>query len=56
VIQYAETPKKNFEDIRKARPKDVDQIRKALNGFLENCKFENCKPNSGYIQALGFKV
>jgi len=56
VIQFAETPKKNFEEIRKARPKDIDQIRKALNGFLQNCKFENCKPNNGYIEALGFKA
>jgi hypothetical protein len=55
VIQYAETPKKNFEDIRKSRPKDIDQIRKALNGFLENCKFANCKVNNGYIQALALK-
>jgi endoglucanase len=54
VIQYAETPKKNFEEIRKARPKDIEQIRKALRGFLLNCKFENCKPNKGYIEALGF--
>ena len=56
VIQYAETPKKNFEDIRKARPKNIDEIRKALKGFLENCKFENCKANRGYISALGFST
>jgi hypothetical protein len=56
VIQFAETPKKNFEEIRKARPKDIDQIRKALDGFLKNCKIENCKPNNGYIEALGFKA
>lgn len=56
VIQFAEASKKNFEDIRKSRPKDMEQIRKALTGFLLNCRFENCKPNNGYIQALGFKL
>ncbi len=56
VIAYAETPKKNFEEIRKARPNEIDQIRKALQGFLDNCKFVNCKFNVGYIEALGFKL
>ena len=56
VIAYAETPKKNFEEIRKARPKDIDQIRKALQGFLNNCRLEHCKPNVGYVEALGFKI
>ena len=56
IIAYAETPKKNFEEIRKARPHDIDQIRKALQGFLNNCRFEHCKPNVGYIEALGFKI
>jgi len=54
VITYAQTPKRNFEDIRKARPTDMKEIRKALDGFLENCKFKNCRGNKGYIEALGF--
>ncbi|HKP32753.1 MAG TPA: glycoside hydrolase family 5 protein [Chitinophagaceae bacterium] len=54
VITYAQTPKKNFEDIRKARPTNMAEIKKALDGFLENCKFKNCTGNKGYIQALGF--
>jgi len=56
VIQYAETPKRNFEEIRKARPKKIEEIRKALDGFLLNCRFENCRPNKGYIEALGFRI
>lgn len=55
VITYANTPKKNFEDIRKNRPTDMDAIQKALNGFLENCMFKHCIQNRGYIKALGFK-
>ena len=53
VIVYANTPKKNFEDIRKQRP-DEAEIQKALDGFLENCQFKNCTQNTGYIKALGF--
>jgi endoglucanase len=52
-INYAETPRPNFEAIRKARPENIDTVKKALEGFLNNCKFENCTPNKGYISALG---
>lgn len=54
VIAYANTPKKNFEEIRKKMPADRQQIQKALDGFLENCQFKNCTQNTGYIKALGF--
>jgi aryl-phospho-beta-D-glucosidase BglC (GH1 family) len=54
VITYANTPKKNFEDIRKHRPANVEEVQKALDGFLENCQFKNCTQNTGYIKALGF--
>jgi len=56
VIAYANTPKKNFEDIRKNQPRNREEIEKALDGFLENCQFKNCTENSGYIKALGFKT
>ena len=56
VIKYAETPKVNFEEIRKARPKNMDEIKAAINGFLINCQFKNCVPNKGYIEALGLSV
>ncbi len=55
VIAYAGKPKKNFEDIRMQRPKEQEMITKALDGFLENCRFKNCTQNNGYITALGFK-
>ena len=54
VITYAETPRIKFEDIRKASPKNKDQIKQALDGFLNNCRFTLCRPNTGYINALGF--
>jgi endoglucanase len=54
VIVYANTPKKNFEEIRKHRPANIEEIKQALDGFLENCRFKNCTQNTGYIKALGF--
>lgn len=54
VSSYANIPKINFEDIRKFRPSNMDEIKKALDGFLENCRFKNCIQNTGYIKALGF--
>lgn len=56
VIDYTEKNRTTFEDIRKATPENRDELVKALYGFLNNCKFENCKPNKGYMEALGFKV
>ncbi len=54
IIKYVEKLKKNFEDIRNARPKNIDEVNQALDGFLENCQFKNCTPNKGYIAGLGF--
>jgi endoglucanase len=54
VIAYANAPKINFGDIRKYRPSNMAEIKKALDEFLENCRFKNCLQNPGYIKALGF--
>lgn len=54
IVHYAETEKKNFADIRKSRPGNIGQIKKALNDFLNQCLFANCFPNNGYVKALGF--
>ncbi|MDB5124970.1 MAG: Endoglucanase precursor [Mucilaginibacter sp.] len=56
VIEYTEKPRADFGAIRKAAPADREEIKKALYGFLKNSSFENCKPNKGYIEALGLKV
>lgn len=55
IIDYAETAKKNFADIRKNRPENISLIKEALNEYLKQCLFENCTPNYGYLKALGFK-
>lgn len=54
VIHYAETPRNNFAAIRQARPKNLQQVQAALDGFLQACLLKNCLPNEGYIRALGF--
>ena len=54
IIKYAETAKKNFADIRKNRPENMKGVKEALRGYLEQCLFQNCIPNNGYIKALGF--
>lgn len=54
IIHYSETARNNFADIRKHRPKDMAAIRQAMQQFLTLCLFENCTPNIGYIEALGF--
>ncbi|HWB28316.1 MAG TPA: cellulase family glycosylhydrolase [Chitinophagaceae bacterium] len=56
VMAYADSPRTTFADIRKARPKNMDEIKKALDGFLQNCRFKNCTVNKGYVTALGFKT
>ncbi|PWT72572.1 MAG: glycosyl hydrolase family 5 [Bacteroidetes bacterium] len=56
IIQYADTTRSTFADIRKVRPKDISKIRQALDGFLINCRFQNCKPNLGYIKSLGLNA
>jgi endoglucanase len=56
IIEYTEKPRADFAAIRKAAPADREQIKQALYGFLKNSSFENCRPNKGYIEALGLKV
>jgi len=56
VIDYTELPRADFAAIRKAAPADREEIRKALFAFIKNSKFESCRPNAAYIEALGLKV
>jgi len=56
LIDYTEQLRADFAAIRKAAPADREQIKKALYDFINNSKFENCRANKGYIEALGLKV
>jgi hypothetical protein len=55
VIQFADTSRSSFDEIRKVRPVNAGEIKTALEGFLTNCQFKNCTVNKGYIKALGLK-
>lgn len=55
IIEYAESDRSTYEMIREKRP-EKNKVQNALNGFIKNCKFENCFPNKGYLNALGFPV
>jgi endoglucanase len=56
VIGYTEKPRSSFEDIRKATPENREQMKASIYAILNNCKFENCTPNKGYIEGLGLKL
>ncbi|RZL45397.1 MAG: glycoside hydrolase family 5 protein [Pedobacter sp.] len=56
VIKYADQPKNSFADLRKYAPKDRAVIEQALNNLIEQCKFQNCYTNDGYLKGLGLKV
>ena len=56
VIQFADTTRSSFDEIRKVRPVKAAEIKTAMEGFLTNCQFKNCTVNKGYIKALGLKI
>lgn len=55
VIEFTQSPRNGFDDIRKARP-DQELMKKALLQFTENARFSNSKINEGYIKAMGMKL
>lgn len=55
IIAFAEKPRTSFDELRKNRP-EMLKVRKAFAQFLENCKFKSCRPNDGYLKALGLTV
>ena len=54
VIEFTESPRNGFDEIRKARP-DQKLVKKAMLQLIENCKHKNCKVNEGYVKAMGMK-
>jgi len=52
IVAYAEKPRTTFDEIRKSRP-DKERVQRALESYLENIKFKNCRINPGYLKALG---
>ncbi len=55
IVRFSEADRSSYEAIRKARP-DQNLMRKAMDEYIESIKFGNCKPQTGYIKSLGFKM
>jgi aryl-phospho-beta-D-glucosidase BglC (GH1 family) len=51
LITYSGAPRETFAQMRESRPSRENAL-KALDEFIKNCRFENCKVNNGYLQAL----
>ncbi len=54
ISAFADRPRATFEEVRKNRP-PKETAAKALNDYLQNIKFSNCRINEGYLKALGLK-
>jgi len=54
IMEFTESPRIGFDEIRKARP-DQELVKRAMLQLIENCKFSNCKVNEGYVKAMGMK-
>jgi len=52
IVAFTEKPRLSYKEIREARP-DQALVRKAMLDLAENCKFQNCTKNEGYIRAMG---
>jgi endoglucanase len=52
IVVFTEKPRLSYMEIRDARP-DQEMVKKAMLDLLENCKFQNCTKNEGYIRAIG---
>lgn len=59
IVQYAESDRSSFKKIRALKDSltgiEPAKVSLILKKFNENSRFENCFPNPGYCQALGFK-
>ena len=55
VVAFAETNRSSYAAIQAARP-DQAKARRLLDEYVENCKAENCRPDAGYLSALGLKT
>ncbi|WKK67115.1 glycoside hydrolase family 5 protein [Lutimonas zeaxanthinifaciens] len=58
-IKYADADRSTFAKIRELKDSiqgiRKDEVEAILNQYVENSKFENCYPNNGYLEALGFE-
>lgn len=54
IIAFADHPRITFEEVRNSRPAR-EKVRAALDNYLQQIKFTNCRINQSYLNALGLK-
>ena len=54
VVAFAEHPRSTFKEVRDNRP-PRQVAAKALDDYLENIRFANCRINEGYLRALALQ-
>lgn len=54
VRTYSETPRGTYSEFREARP-NQEVARALMLQLIENIKFENCIPQTPYIESMGLK-
>lgn len=54
VVKYSEAQRGTYSEFREARP-DQKVARQLMQQFVENAKFLNCKPQTGYIKSMQMK-
>ena len=52
IVKYSETDRSTYKDFREKRP-DQQKALKLMKEFLNNCRFEKCKPQTDYIKSMG---
>jgi endoglucanase len=54
IVAFANHPRATFEEVRKNRP-PKEKIQRALDSYLHQIKFANCKINESYLKAMGLQ-
>lgn len=55
IVTYAEAPHHTFAEIREANP-DREKARKAMDKFIEQCRYDKCNPQVAYINSIGLRM
>lgn len=55
IVKFSEAPRGTYSEIRDARP-DQKLARELMLQFIENCKFQNCRPQNDYIKSMKLKT
>ncbi len=55
VAAFAEADRSSYAAIQASCP-DRSKARELLRQYAENCKFEHCHPETGYLEALGLSA